>query len=223
MAMTSIVAVVVATLVAMPSHAQPTIVPPSPRDLPTATLPPGTPLENHDVVLVLTIAPDGSVTDVTLKSGVGAPWDDAALAVARRFTFSPATSDGVPSAVTVPLTYSFRKPAAPGRPIPERNARRDIEPAPGFIFAGEVVEKGTRTPQAGVPVVVRDKATGDTWEALTDNKGVFIVYGLPKGRLSLDIFTGGFDPRPPHHLAKDLPEAAALVLGRALPQLGAAS
>ncbi|HEX2874261.1 MAG TPA: HAD family hydrolase [Polyangiaceae bacterium] len=35
--------------------------------------------------------------------------------------------------------------------------------------------------------------------------------------------TGGFDPRPPHHVVKDLLEAAAIVLGKALPRLGAAS
>ena len=35
--------------------------------------------------------------------------------------------------------------------------------------------------------------------------------------------TGGFEARPPHHVAKDLPDAAAIVLGGALPRLGAAS
>ncbi len=180
-------------VLATTAHAQ-TIVPPTPIDLPTATLPTGTVMENHDVTLTLTIGVDGNVTDVALQKGVGNPWDDAAIAVAKTFKFTPATSDGTPIAVTVPFTYSFRKPARRGRSIPEREVRRDIEPAPGFIYAGEVVEKGTRTPQAGVPVIVRDKATGETWEALTDERGVFIVYGLPKGRLALDIFTGGFDP-----------------------------
>lgn len=35
--------------------------------------------------------------------------------------------------------------------------------------------------------------------------------------------TGGFDVRPPHHVASDLLEAAAIVLGSALPRIGAAS
>jgi D-glycero-D-manno-heptose 1,7-bisphosphate phosphatase len=35
--------------------------------------------------------------------------------------------------------------------------------------------------------------------------------------------TGGFDVRPPHHVAQDLPEAAAIVLGHARLALGAAS
>ena len=35
--------------------------------------------------------------------------------------------------------------------------------------------------------------------------------------------TGGFEARPPHHVAADLPDAAAIVLGKALPRLGAAS
>lgn len=186
--------VIVATLSAIPAHAQPTIVPPSPLSLPTATLPPGTPMADVDVQLLLTIGTDGTVQAVELARGAGSPWDDAALEVARRFTFSPATQDGVPIAVKVPFTYSFRKPARRGRSLPEPRARRELEPAPGYVFAGELLEKGSRTPQAGVPVLVRDPRTGNTFEALTDERGRFIVYGLPKGRLALDVFTGGFEP-----------------------------
>jgi TonB family protein len=157
-------------------------------------LPEGTRPSDLDIQLVLTIGVDGTVAAVSLTRGVGEPWDAAALAAAKRFRFNPATSDGKPIAVTVPFTYSFRKPARRGRILPIPEARRDIEPAPGFIYAGEVVEKGSRTPQAGVPVLVRDKRTGKTWEALTDESGRFVVYGLPKGALSLDIFTTGFEP-----------------------------
>lgn len=186
--------VIVATLSAIPAHAQPTIVPPAPLSLPTATLPPGTPTADVDVQLVLTIGTDGTVQAVELARGAGSPWDEAALEVAKRFTFSPATQDGVPIAVKVPFTYSFRKPARRGRSLPEPRARRELEPAPGYVFAGELLEKGSRTPQAGVPVLVRDPRTGNTFEALTDERGRFVVYGLPKGRLALDVFTGGFEP-----------------------------
>lgn len=61
-----------------------------------------------------------------------------------------------------------------------------------------------------------------------------VVAGLRAGCTTIQLTTGahtappievsgGFDPRPPHHLAKDLPEAAAIVLGKALPRMGAAS
>lgn len=61
-----------------------------------------------------------------------------------------------------------------------------------------------------------------------------VVAGLRAGCTTIQLTTGahtappievagGFDARPPHHLAKDLLEAAAIVLGEALPRLGAAS
>jgi len=61
-----------------------------------------------------------------------------------------------------------------------------------------------------------------------------VVAGLRAGCTTIQLTTGahtarpievvgGFDARPPHHVAKDLPEAAAFVLGKALAQIGAAS
>lgn len=196
---------------AMPSAAQaPVIVPPTPIELPQATLPPDTRPADVDVVLELTIGPDGLVTAAKVATGGGSPWDEAAVEAARRFRFTPATSDGQAIAVKVPFTYRFRKPARRGRIVAEQRLRRDIEPAPGYVYAGEVVEKGTRTPQAGVPVIVRDKRTGKTWEALTDDRGRFIVYGLPKGQLSLDVFTGGFEPlEAPIRVTETTQEAAS--------------
>lgn len=174
--------------------AQPVITPPSPQSMPEAVLPPGTRAADLDVLLELTIGVQGRVEGVTLVRGVGEPWDSAAVTAAKSFVFTPALSDGRPLAVKVPFTYSFRKPARRGRIVPSRAERLAIEPAPGFVYAGEVVEKGTRTPQAGVAVLVRDRRTGNTWEALTSEDGTFVVYGLPKGALSLDIFTSGFEP-----------------------------
>lgn len=189
----------------------PQIEPPRPLELPRAMLPPGTAIIDGDIALRLTIGTDGRVAEVELVEGLGPPWDEAAVEAARRFTFTPASQDGQPIAVVVPFTYSFRRPLRRGRSIPRRAERRDIEPAPGFVFAGELVEAGTRTPQAGVPVIVRDADTGDSWEALTDEGGRFVVHGLPKGRLKLDIFTGGFEPldAPIRVSARDETEALA--------------
>lgn len=191
-----VLATLVALAVSVPTaaYAQPTITPPEIQSMPEAVLPDGTPRADHDIQLELTIGLDGQVSEVVVLKGVGEPWDSAAVAAAKRFVFTPAMADGKPIAVKVPFTYAFRKPARRGRVLPTRAERLAIEPAPGFIFAGEVVEKGSRTPQAGVAVIVRDRRTGTTWEALTEADGTFIVYGLPKGQLSLDIFTSGFEP-----------------------------
>jgi D-glycero-D-manno-heptose 1,7-bisphosphate phosphatase len=61
-----------------------------------------------------------------------------------------------------------------------------------------------------------------------------VVAGLRAGCTTIQLLTGahtaapiqvtgGFEPRAPHHVARDLPEAAAAVLGRAPSGLGAAS
>lgn len=188
----AVLALALACLGAAPVPSQ--VVPPRPLELPEATLPEGTPSGDRDVVLTLTIGPDGSVSAVDIRQGVGDPWDAAAVAAARRFRFTPATQDGKAIAVTVPFTYTFRAPHRRGRMVAVRADRRDLEPAPGYIYAGLVIEKGTRAPQAGIPVVMRDERTGQTFEALSDADGRFVVYGLPKGRLLVDIFTGDYEP-----------------------------
>jgi TonB family protein len=162
--------------------------------MPEAILPDGTPRELREVRLVLTIGSDGGVLEVEVTAGVGAPWDEAAVNAARKFRFTPALSDGQPIAVKVPFTYVFRKPERRGRIVPTRVDRRELEPAPGYVVAGVVVERGTRTPQAGVAVLVRDPRTGQTTEALTDGDGRFVAYGLGRGRLKVEVFTSGFEP-----------------------------
>lgn len=160
------------------------------------SLPPAARPEDDLVVsLEILIAVDGTVPEARIRAGVGEPYDSAALAAITQARFVPAKLDGAAVAVWIGFDFTF-----PGRPhrrtriVPDRSDRRDIEPAPGFVFAGAVVEKGTRTPQAGIPVNLQDPRTGRTWEVLTDSAGDFIFYGLPAGQLTLDIFTGGYAP-----------------------------
>ncbi len=180
---------------APPKGAPPSeITPPRAISMPAAELPPGTRPEDKEVLLNLTIGVDGTVAEVELSRGAGSPWDEAAMAAARTFRFSPALSAGQPIAVKVPFTYTFRKPARRGRIVPEQQVRREIEPAPGYILVGEVVERGSRTPQGGVAVIVRDTRTGQVTEALTDDRGRFVAFGLSRGRLKVEVFTSGFEP-----------------------------
>jgi TonB family protein len=147
-----------------------------------------------DVVLTLTISADGAVTEVVVTRGAGEPWDGLAVSAARGYRFTPATVGGVAVPVTVPFTFAFRPPPQRGRGLEARGERGTPEAAPGYVFAGLLAERGTRTPQAGVPVLLRDTRTVRTWESLTDEGGRFVIEGLPRGRLQLDVFTGGFEP-----------------------------
>ncbi|MFT7579136.1 MAG: TonB family protein [Myxococcota bacterium] len=168
------------------------VVPPATLELVEAVLPDDTPKANVDVVIWLTIDTDGTVSEVELKTPGGEPHDSAALAAASKFRFSPATVAGEPVKVRVPFTYQFRKPLRRGRIVNAGQARRGIEPAPGFIYAGRVVEKGTRAPQGGLPVTVINPRTKQRWEVISEEDGSFVLYGLAPGKLTLDIFTGEF-------------------------------
>lgn len=59
------------------------------------------------VVLSITIAADGSVEDASVVESAGPAFDEAALAAARRFRFSPAIVDGVPTRSRIQYRYDF--------------------------------------------------------------------------------------------------------------------
>jgi len=164
--------------------------------VPDPVLPDGVRPERDVIVsLEIVIGADGAVTEPRVLTSAGEPYDSAALAAIAGARFKPATLAGEPIPVRIGFDFRFRAaPRRRSRIVPAAAGRREIEPAPGLVFAGAVVEKGTRTPQVGLPVTLRDPRTGTTWEALTDEAGNFVIYGLPAGTLTLDIFTGGFSP-----------------------------
>jgi D-glycero-D-manno-heptose 1,7-bisphosphate phosphatase len=98
--------------------------------------------------------------------------------------------------------------------------RRDCacrKPGPGLLLQA-AAEHGVSLPRS---FMIGDRASD-------------VVAGLRAGCTTIQLLTGahtaapievtgGFDARPAHHAARDLPEAAAWVLRSALPALGAAS
>ncbi len=166
------------------------VTPPELIEASAPTLPAGVVEEDRTVELWVTIDASGEVTDVTLKSGAGAPWDEVAIATLRRYRFLPATSDGTPIAVKVPFTFRFSGVQARGKMVETRTDRRRTEATPGFRTSGVIVEKGTRTPLVAIPVTVRDSATGRTFEAVTNDRGEYVFEGLPPGILDLTVETG---------------------------------
>lgn len=97
------------------------LTPPVVRDAPPPELPEGEVPEGLDLLLELRIDAQGAVVDVRILQGRGAPWDDIAVAAARRIQFDPARRDGRP--IEARIQYRLRippRPAAPPAPaVPE--------------------------------------------------------------------------------------------------------
>lgn len=172
---------------------QPVIVPPELLEFVDAQLPPDTPLLTGDVVLVLTIGESGQVSAVAIQSGIGTPFDEAAADAARKFLFRPAFADGKPIPVVVPFTYSFKLSERRGRIVEATGDRREPEVTPGQQVTGRLAEQGTRTPLAGIVVLLEDARTGSLARAVTDSEGVFQVTGLSAGTFRIQILPPGYE------------------------------
>ena len=66
-----------------------------------------------NVLLDITINATGGVDAVSVIETGGAAFDEAAMAAARQFRFSPAEIDGVPAAIRIQYRYRFTPPAPP--------------------------------------------------------------------------------------------------------------
>src|SRR5690606_25631467 len=111
----------------------PAVVPPSLVDFVEAAYPPeaeAAGLEGQ-VELLITIAADGSVTEVEVKTPAGNGFDEAAAAAARRFRFTPALVNGAPTPARIGYRYVFELPEAPLPEEPEPGA--ELEPEPGRL------------------------------------------------------------------------------------------
>ncbi len=169
-----LLALTLLTLLPPRAHAEeeaPTLArPPRPLQLVPAEVPAGTvfPSAEVAVLLELELTEDGKVSSAKVLRGAGAPFDAAALGAVRKSRFSPAllsTGEAVP--VSINFTLRIR------RPEPARAASRPQPPPPAPVrFGGELVERGTRRPLAGVEVSA--VAAGKTLaSAVTDERGRF--------------------------------------------------
>ena len=156
-----------------------------------------------EVVLLLDISAEGKVEQVGIAQPADPPgmgFDEAALVAAQQFEFEPAELDGQKIAVQITYRYRF---TIKSRTAPEPGATpaQGAQPAgparkPTVNFAGQLIERGTRLPLAGVVVTVfRDdgaKATG--FEAGTDAQGRFEFYDLAPGEWKVLAEPPGYYP-----------------------------
>ncbi len=142
------------------------LTPPAPVAMPTIDLPPEAPplTAPVEIDVVLTIDESGAVTAVEITRSGGDVLDGAVAAGAKKFTFKPATQDGVPIPVRIPFTQKFEPPPPPLVPAaPELDA----------FIEGIVATHGTRSPVSGATVAGLDSETGRESLVLSDANGVF--------------------------------------------------
>ena len=125
--------------------------------------------ERYIASVDLTVAVDGSVSEVTLVSGEE-PFASALLAAAADLTFEPAREDGRPVEVVVPLSWTFEQP-----PV---------------NVSGLVRVAGVRSPAQGVQLVVGERSIR------TDDKGEFAVRGVPLGPVTVRLAESNYRMEP---------------------------
>jgi TonB family protein len=146
-----------------------TVTPPALTGFVAADYPPSAAAERRGatVVLRLQIGPDGVVEAAEVVSSADPAFDEAALAAARRFTFTPARDGETPIRVRILYRYHFVPP----------------EPPPAHAsLTGLVRDAGAPTGRAGVRIRLEDGR-----ETLTDAEGRFAFDGLVAGRHTLTL------------------------------------
>ena len=122
--------------------------------------------EEASVVLRLTIAADGTVSDAAVETSAGADFDAAAIAAARQFVFEPAEIDGKPAAIRILYKYEF---------VIKREAKTTGD------LTGIVRNRKNKQPLAGITLT----AGGQT--AVTDADGRFAFPDVAPGKHAVTL------------------------------------
>ncbi|MHB8418349.1 MAG: TonB family protein [Myxococcales bacterium] len=135
-----------------------------------------------DVGLELDLGASGRVTAVRVIKTAGHGFDEAAVAAAKQFVFTPAEMDHQPTPVTIDYVYHFvlRKIA----PAPPPKAEKQFVPV-----SGRVLERASKKPVGGATV----RVTGVPGELLTHPDGSFEIQ-VPVGLATFDVFAAGDEP-----------------------------
>ncbi|MBZ4418810.1 TonB family protein [Myxococcus sp. RHSTA-1-4] len=173
---------------AAPAQAQPTITkPPELVQQVEAQYPPDALAQGltASVRLIITIAEDGTVSDVQPTEPVGNGFDEAAIAAVRQFRFSPAEVDGVPAPVQVEYVYHFTLNAPP----PAEGAEVEEPEAPKATLTGQLISRGSRSRVAGATVRCGDDPEAP--EAVSDAEGRFTLQ-VPPGECAVRVVASGY-------------------------------
>jgi len=144
-----------------------------------AVHPPG-PLEagrGAEVVVTLELDEEGRVVEATVDDPVGEGFDEAVLAVAPDWRFTPARDDrGRPQPARIQFAYSFT-----------------VDAAPAVRVRGRVRKAGTREPLGNVRIGLTGP-DGATRALRAEPDGTFAVADLPDGAWQVVVTGPGLEP-----------------------------
>ncbi len=142
------------------------------------------------VALVIEIDEQGQVVASEVLVPVGHGFDEAALAAAQQFVFSPAEDENGPVPVIIEFAYGFvlDSDAHEGAVADERVPDEPEVELP-VNLDGQLVEMGTRRPLPDFPVLLPDLELQTT----TDDTGGFSFRGVPPGTHAFRAVLTGFD------------------------------
>ncbi len=160
----------------------PVITPPRLVEFVEASYPPAAQAEGLEgrVLVAVTIAADGAVTDVQVIRPAGQGFDEAAVDAIRRFRFEPARRDGAPVAVRIQYEYVFEHRAPEPTPEPTPEPDQQATPAPGRL-EGRVLGREDGAPIRSAEVLVSSEALGVSRLLVVGDDGRFVADGLPAG------------------------------------------
>jgi TonB family protein len=171
-------------------EALPSIVPPALEGFVEAEYPAEAEAEGleAEVELLLTIAANGSVLNAEVVTPAGHGFDEAAVAAARQFRFTPARAGGVAIPARIRYRYVFELDAEETPP-----AATDGERETGRLV-GRVLATGDDAPLGYLTVTLGDDEGGEPRTTVTDESGAFVFDDIPAGVYRVRVEGDGLTP-----------------------------
>ncbi len=133
------------------------------------------------IKLRLTISATGKVTKVEVLKGLGYGLDEAAVAAAKQFVFTPAEVNNQPAPVTLDFTIDFSLPAMPA------------------TFKGKLVDVDNNQPLAGAKITIqyvgKDYDPAPSASMTTEDDGSFTFSDVPPGMYRVELRQPGYKDR----------------------------
>jgi TonB family protein len=137
------------------------------------------------VRLLIEIDEAGEVTYIEVLQPAGNGFDEAAVAAAWQFYFTPAMDEDGPVPVAIEFDYGFILDVST-----VEDAVPDVEEPPQDLpvnLEGTLTEKGTRRPLPEMPVLLLSPSGAQLDQTETDAAGRFAFRGAPLGQVALKV------------------------------------